>query len=85
VKNKEMRNIATILRTAIIVLILTFTISQLQAYPGRGEDHGQGYDQGNAPGDPDPTNDDPVPIDGGIGILLAGGVAAYLFGKKKKK
>lgn len=79
-----MRNIATILRTAIIILILTFTLSQLQAYPGRGEDHGQGYDQGNVP-DPNPDPNDIVPIDGGIGLLLAGGVAAYLYGKKRKK
>jgi hypothetical protein len=79
----EMKNIATTMRI-FLVLAFSFILLNVQAFPGRGEEHG--HDKGLGPNDPNPDpSNDKVPIDGGIALLLAGGVAAYLFGKKKKK
>ena len=69
----------------ITVFFILFLSVQLGlAFPGNDENHSQGYEQGNAPDDP--GGGGPVgPIDGGLGLLLAGSISYCIISKNKRK
>jgi hypothetical protein len=71
------------LKYLVVIVVFLFSFHVVQAFPGDSENHGQGYDQGNAPDDP--GGGGPVgPIDGGLGLLLAGSLCYWFFKNKRK-